>query len=76
VSVPDFTKTPWKHPLVWQSHLVHVTRDYVDGASFNVATCECGWVNRVELGAAGAGQVDADDAVNAHWLGVIAAAAN
>ncbi len=33
---PDFDKEPWKHPAVWESHLVRNTRDYSDGVAFAV----------------------------------------
>jgi hypothetical protein len=71
---PDYHNEPWKHPAVWRSHVVRMTRDCADGATFSVATCECGWTNRIKIERGGAGYVDQDDAVNAHWLATIAAA--
>lgn len=68
----NFKKQPWKHPAVWPAHLVRMTRDYPAGVAVGVATCECGWV--VCAKATGAGYVALDDAVEAHWLEVIAEA--
>jgi hypothetical protein len=71
-AAPDFKKHPWKHPAVWQAHAVTKTRD---SRTVSIATCECGWSHRVELGRTGAGYVAQDDAIDAHWQSVIAAAA-
>lgn len=73
----DWAKQPWKHPAVWPAHLVKMTRDYwtADGCSgvvVSVASCECGWTACAK--ATGAGHVAQDDAVEAHWLDVIAEA--
>ena len=71
----DFEKMPWKHPAVWTAHVVKMTRAADAGSDVSVATCECGWSNRVNLNRTGAGHIEQDDAVNAHWKDVIAAAA-
>lgn len=73
-AAPNFAKEPWKHPAVWPDHLVRNTRGYHCDVPTNVATCECGWALCVKVAAGGAGYVALDDAINDHWLEVIAAA--
>jgi hypothetical protein len=69
---PDFDKEPWKHPVVWKSHLIRMTRDYPDGVAFAVATCECGW--RFSVKVDGVESIKAREAaVHAHWHDVIEA---
>jgi hypothetical protein len=70
----DFSKQPWKHPAVWRSHMIEITRERSDngGPGISVASCECGWSSRIPL--VGGGHVAQDNAINAHWHGVITAA--
>jgi hypothetical protein len=68
----NFKKEPWKHPAVWPGHVVKMTRDYPAGVAVSLATCECGWAACAKV--SGAGYVAQDDAVEAHWFEVIAAA--
>lgn len=72
---PHPVKQPWKHPAVWPAHMVTKKYEAVDGADVSVATCECGWASRVAIGRGGGGFVAQDDAIDAHWQNVIAAAA-
>ena len=72
MSAPNFRKEPWKHPAVWNAHLVKMTRDYPARVAVSVATCQCGWVVCARV--SGGGEVAVDDAVEGHWLGVIAEA--
>lgn len=71
---PDFAKEPWKHPAVWKSHMVKMTRDYLADVPSSVATCECGWTACVRVDSRGAGHVAIDDDINDHWLEAIAEA--
>lgn len=73
--MPNFKKEPWKHPAVWNAHVVKMTRDYPNGVVVSVATCECGWsvCSRV-FERRGPDYLARDDAVHEHWLGVIAEA--
>lgn len=59
----------WEHPAIEGSHVVKMTRDYTSDASFNVATCQCGWSFRCETRPFG---TECDAAVDAHWREVIA----
>ncbi|MBB5051154.1 hypothetical protein HNQ36_001108 [Afipia massiliensis] len=61
---------PWEHPAVVGKHVVSMTRDYEGGATISVATCQCGWCSRVEVGP-GWGHKEQDDAVFFHWRDVI-----
>lgn len=61
---------PWEHPAVAGKHVVNMTRDYVGGATISVATCQCGWSSRVEVGP-GTGHKEQDDAIFFHWRDVI-----
>lgn len=71
---PNFDREPWKHPAVWKSHLVRMTRDYADGVAFAVASCECGWRSSTEID--GVKSIRARNAaVHAHWHDVIKASA-
>ena len=46
-----------------------MTRDYPDdGIAYHVATCQCGWTDRIHVG----GHVWLDVAINSHWLDEIA----
>lgn len=73
---------PWEHPAVSGKHVVSMTRDYPDGVAWSVATCQCGWTARELVSEVSArwkrSEIDGtdprDDAVYAHWRGVIAAA--
>lgn len=71
---PDFDKEPWKHPAVWKSHLVRMTRDYPDDIPYSVATCECGWQNRVKVNRLKSVK-EQDASVHTHWHEVIKASA-
>lgn len=57
------------HPVVVDRHVVSMSRDYPDSASFSVATCQCGWTFRLETSDENCRRID--DAVDAHWLEVI-----
>jgi hypothetical protein len=70
----NFQKEPWKHPAVWNGHVVKMTRDYIADVPSSVATCECGWAACVRVDSRGAGHVMLDDATHDHWLAVIAEA--
>lgn len=80
MSTRDFASEPWTHPAISKGHLVTHTRDYPNGVAYNVATCACGWSHRetVEETSARWSRAKAedrnprDDAVQAHWRGVIA----
>jgi N6-adenosine-specific RNA methylase IME4 len=61
----------WEHPAVANKHVVTMTRDYPDGVSFDVATCQCGWTFRCETAAHGAWY--REEAVDAHRRELIAA---
>lgn len=58
----------WDHPAVQGQHVVRMTRDYAADASFNVATCQCGWSFRCETAPF---DLERGDAVDAHWRDVI-----
>jgi hypothetical protein len=73
-AAPNYKKEPWKHRIVWESHLVRRTRDYHCDVASSVATCECGWAACVKVDSRGAGHVDLDDATHDHWLAAIAEA--
>lgn len=70
----DYRKQPWKHPAIWPGHMVRRTREHLCGVPTSVATCECAWALCTKVSAGGAGHVALDDAINDHWLEVIAAA--
>ena len=55
------------HPVIAGNHVVTMTRDYLDGDSFDVATCQCGWKTYARTGF----ERPIDDQVNAHWRNVI-----
>lgn len=61
---------PWENPAVAGKHVVSMTRDYVGGETISVATCQCGWCSRVEVGP-GSGHDDQDKAIFLHWRAVI-----
>ena len=61
---------PWLHPAVAGMHLVSMTRDCAGSEVYSVATCQCGWVSRIEI----ADFAEQDRAVDGHWRDVIAAA--
>lgn len=80
MKAPDYEKEPYRHPAVWKSHLVRMTRDYPAGEAWNVATCECGWSHRELVTETAARWAAAkkdgrdprrEDAVHAHWRHVI-----
>lgn len=70
MSAPDYAKEPWKHPVVWKSHVVTMTRQYLCKVETTVATCECGWAACAKL----ANYRSQDRAINDHWHSVIAEA--
>lgn len=72
MSKPDFTRQPWKHPACWNGHLVAMTRDWIDGVPWSVASCECGW--RFSSPTRPLGPEQRDVAIHEHWLEVIATA--
>lgn len=61
---------PWLHPAVAGMHLVSMTRNCAGSEVHSVATCQCGWVSRVEI----SDFADQDRAVDDHWREVISAA--
>ena len=67
-------KQLWKHQAVQRGHVVNMTRGLADGQVISVATCQCGWDNRVSIGAGGSGYAAQDAAINAHWAEAIAKA--
>lgn len=74
MTAPRIKNEPWKHPAVHGIHVVSMTLDGTREDPISVATCWCGWSNRVATGHAGAGYVAQDDAVEAHWNEAIATA--
>lgn len=60
----------WGHPAIAGKHVVSMTRDYPAGVAFGVATCQCGWLFRVEVAPENA--FASDRAVEAHWRDAIA----
>lgn len=74
MSAPDFNKDPWKHPAVWQSHAVRMTREENAGVEISVATCECGWAICARAQRGRVDFVARDDAVHEHWLSIVAEA--
>lgn len=63
---------PFDHPSVRGLHTVAMTRDYPDGKAVSVATCACGWC--ASAPATPEGYCAQDDAIEAHWFSIIAAA--
>ena len=53
----------WLHPAIAGKHVISMTRDYLDGAPFKVATCQCGWKTYARAGV----ERPIDDQINAHW---------
>lgn len=72
MTAPDFAREPWKHPVVWKSHMVKMARGYPDGVAISIASCECGWAVCARENVAGHTAQTA--AINDHWLAVIAEA--
>ena len=65
-------KPLWGHPAVAGKHVVSMTRDYPDGQSISVATCQCGWSFRIEVSPEN--HFVSDRAIEEHWRDVIAKA--
>jgi hypothetical protein len=63
----------WSHPVISTAHVVRMTRDYPAGVAWCVATCQCGWSFRAELGL-GKGAALRDEAAHEHWRDVVAQA--
>jgi N6-adenosine-specific RNA methylase IME4 len=59
----------WMHPAIAGKHVITMTRDYPDGVSFDVATCQCGWKTYARAGI----ERQIDDQINAHWRETILA---
>ncbi|MGX0963184.1 N6-adenosine-specific RNA methylase IME4 [Bradyrhizobium japonicum] len=70
--IPASSGPLYDYPAIANRHVVSMTRDYPDSVSFSVATCQCGWTFRLETSEENCRRID--DAVDAHWLGVIAVA--
>jgi len=66
----DWTWNLANEPAVAGVHVVSMTRDYPDGASVSVATCQCGWNFCVPTSFEGCQQRDAE--VKRHWREIIA----
>lgn len=66
---PGSSEPLWVHPAIVGLHVVSMTRDYSQGRSFDVATCQCGWSFRSETKPLSALR---EDAVDNHWREIIA----
>jgi hypothetical protein len=62
-SPPRDAERLWLHPAIAGKHVVSMTRDYLDGEEFKVATCQCGWKTYSRAGI----ERPIDDQINGHW---------
>ena len=61
----------WRHPAIVGKHHISVRREHAGGDIFSIATCQCRWRSRVEIGELS----DQDIAIEEHRRDVIARAA-